>query len=240
MDLTDRQTQILRYIIEEYINTAAPVGSEVLDRKFNLGVSPATIRNEMVQLSRIGYLHQPHTSAGRVPTPKALKLYVRQLMHEEDLSVAEEVSVKEQMWDYRDDLDDLLRQATRALADRTKCIGLALTSDEKIYHSGYFHILDKPEFFDIDVTKTVFSLLDHVDELINIFNRASSEDPIHILLGDDFDNKYLEPVGIVFSDFAVGDIQGSIGVVGPSRLPFYYVIPLVRHLSLTIQDIAQS
>jgi len=240
MELTDRQIQILKHVIEEYITTAAPVGSEVLDRKFNLGVSPATIRNEMVQLTRSGYLKQPHTSAGRSPTPKAFKLYISQLMQEEDLSVAEEVSVKEKMWDFRDDLDDLLRQATRTLADKTKCIGLAVTSDNKIYHSGYFYVLDKPEFYDIDVTKTVFSLLDQVDELFHIFEHASGDDPIHVLLGDDFQNKFLEPVGIVFADFNVSGVQGSIGVVGPARLPFYYVIPLIRHLSLTLQEIARG
>lgn len=240
MELTDRQIQILKHVIEEYITSAAPVGSEVLDRKYNLGVSPATIRNEMVQLTRAGYLRQPHTSSGRSPTPKALKLYINQLMQEESLSVAEEVSVKEKMWDYRDDLDDLLRQATRTLADKTKCIGLAITADNKIYHSGYYYILDKPEFYDIDVTRTVFTLLDKVDDLYQIFEKASGDDPIHVLLGDDFENKFLEPVGIVFADFRASGIQGSIGIVGPARLPFYYIIPLIRHLSVTLQEISRG
>src|SRR5690606_13680532 len=101
MQLSPRQIQILKIVVEEYIHTAQPVGSEMLDRKYNLGVSPATIRNEMVQLVAMGYLKQPHISAGRVPTPQGLKYYVTQLMKEEDLSVAEEVSVKERMWDAR-------------------------------------------------------------------------------------------------------------------------------------------
>lgn len=240
MELTDRQIQILKHVIEEYISTAIPVGSETLDKKYNLGISPATIRNEMVQLTRLGYLKQPHTSAGRTPTPVALKLYVSKLMNEDDLSVAEEVSVKERMWDSRADIDNLLRQATKTLADKTKCIGMAVTDNHKIYHSGYFHVLDKPEFYDIDVTRTVFTLLDESDELFAILERASGDDPIHILLGDDFENKYLEPVSIVFADFSLDNVKGSIGIVGPARLPFHYIVPLVRHLSLTLQEISKQ
>src|SRR3990167_1217541 len=80
MDLTDRQIQILRAIVEEYSQTAEPVGSERLDRKYGLGVSPATIRNEMVILAEMGYLSQPHTSSGRTPTPKAIRFYDERLI----------------------------------------------------------------------------------------------------------------------------------------------------------------
>lgn len=240
MELTQRQVTLLRIIVEEYIETAQPVGSEMLDRKYNLGVSPATIRNEMVQLVQMGYLQQPHVSAGRVPTPKAMKLYINQLMDEERLSVTEEVSVKQRMWDVRDQLDDLLREATRALADKTRCVGVAITTQRKSYHAGYLHLLDEPEFYDIDVTKKVFSLLDQSDELLLLLDQAVDEDPVHVLLGDDFGHQHLQPVGIVFSDFTLGDTQGSIGVIGPSRLNYSYIIPLLRHMSLTIQEITRG
>jgi len=239
-DLTPRQVDILKIIIEEYIETAQPIGSEMLDRKFNLGVSPATIRNEMVQLVRSGYLHQPHVSSGRIPTPKAIKFYVQQLMKEDDLSVAEEVSVKQRIWDVRGHLEDLLRESTRTLADKTHCVGLAVTSDHRSYHAGYFHLFDEPEFFDIDVTKTVFSLLEETGQLLSLLDRAQDEGAIHVLLGDDFDNRHLQPITIVFSDFNLGNTAGSIGIIGPSRLNYAYIIPLVRHLSRTLQDISSS
>ena len=79
-DLTDRQLQILKAIIEEFIETAEPVASETLDKKYNLGISPATIRNEMVKLTSSGFLKQPHTSAGRSPTPMGLKFFVDKLI----------------------------------------------------------------------------------------------------------------------------------------------------------------
>src|SRR3990167_8800265 len=99
--LTERQQEILRLIVEEYINTAEPVGSETIVRKHNIGVSPATVRNAMVLLTREGYLNQPHTSAGRIPSPAGIKFYINSLMKENQLSVKDEVSIKENLWEQR-------------------------------------------------------------------------------------------------------------------------------------------
>src|SRR3972149_8106535 len=118
-DLTQRQIEILKSLIEEYIETAEPVGSETLEKKHSLSASPATIRNEMVRLTEFGYLRKPHASAGRVPTPLAMKFYVKQLMKEKELSVAEEVSVKEKLWDSRDTEKHFLKEVTRSLAEKT-------------------------------------------------------------------------------------------------------------------------
>src|SRR5437762_12833664 len=108
-NLTRRQIEILKGLIEEYIKTAEPVGSETLEKKHNLSASPATIRNEMVRLTDLGYLKKPHVSAGRIPTPMGMKFYVKQLMKEKELSVAEEVSLKEQVWDLREKEREFLK-----------------------------------------------------------------------------------------------------------------------------------
>src|SRR5687767_11354549 len=100
-DLSDRQKILLKAVIEEYIESAEPIGSETIDKKYNLGVSPATIRNEMVRLTDLGYLRQPHTSAGRIPTSQGLRLFIQELMKEKQLPVAAEVSIKEGMWQQR-------------------------------------------------------------------------------------------------------------------------------------------
>src|SRR3989304_9438753 len=136
--LSARQIQILKLLIDEYIETAEPVGSEALDKKYNLGVSPATIRNEMATLIKAGFLKQLHTSSGRVPTPKAIKLYIDQLMVEKQMSLAEEVKAKEDVWDARGDMDSLLEEATHALSQYTKSMAIATVSDsDKIWHAGY-------------------------------------------------------------------------------------------------------
>ncbi|MFH2019438.1 MAG: hypothetical protein ABII80_02395, partial [bacterium] len=135
--LSQRQIAIIKAIVEEYTSTGEAVGSDTLDKKFNLGVSPATIRNEMVRLEDLGYLKQPHTSAGRIPTPLALKLYVTELMQKQDLPVTEEVSVKDRIWDYRQKLERLLQESARVLSEKTGVIGIACTNDGEVYSSGY-------------------------------------------------------------------------------------------------------
>src|SRR3990172_4218401 len=123
--LSARQTQILKSLIDEYITTAEPVGSESLEKKYSLGVSPATVRNEMFALTRNGYLRQPHTSAGRIPTPRAMKFYIDQLMEEKQMSVAEEVKAKEEVVGARQDISVLLDEATHELAHITKSLSVA-------------------------------------------------------------------------------------------------------------------
>lgn len=236
MNPTSRQTQILKAIVEEYISTAEPVASEQLEKKHNLGVSPATIRNEMAHLSEQGFLHQPHTSAGRIPTPQGLRFYVDHLMQEKRLSVVDEVSTKEKVWDSRFNFDKLMHQTSLALAERTKNLSVIATDQGDIYYAGVANILDMPEFYDIDVTRTVLSLLDQQQRICQLFfDRDYGDSPVHIVFGADLDWPYFEPVAMAFTYFTTGDDhRGSMAVVGPNRLDYPYVIPTLRYFSQLI------
>jgi heat-inducible transcriptional repressor len=237
IDLTARQVQILRSIIEEYIQTAEPVGSETLDRKFNLGVSPATIRNEMVYLTKQGYLNKTHSSAGRIPTPIAMKLYVNELMKEKELSVADEVSAKERVWGFRKEIDELIYQTTRALAERSKALGIAMTDSTKLYHAGYANLLQMPEFYDIEVMRNVLSLIEEVSLLEEIFHFSATENPIHVVYGPELGNKYLNPIGVIYTTFTIGSHQCQLGLIGSHRFDYQYVIPMMRYFRTLIQDL---
>lgn len=240
-ELTDRQTKILKAIIEEYMKTAEPVGSEALEKKHELGVSPATIRNEMTALTKEGYLKQPHTSAGRTPTPAAFKFYVSTLMKEEKLSVAEEVAAKEKVWDARHDFGKLMQGVTRALAERTRALAVAATKEGDVYHAGYANILEAPEFYDIDVTRTVLSMLEEVQSLLDLFEKSFGEEPTHLLLGEELGYEFLEPCGMVFTHFQAGpERSGSLGVIGPSRLYYPRIIPTVRYFGDLIEELAKG
>lgn len=240
MELTERQVTILKAIIEEYIETATPVGSEVLEKKYQLRVSPATVRNEMVRLTKAGYLKQPHASAGRTPTKLAFKLYARQLMEEKQLSVSDEVASKEKVWDARFDFDKLMHEAVKALAQRTQDLALAMVDDGKVYHAGYANILSIPEFYDIDLTRSVLSLIDEITEVKKIFSRAFADEEVHLLLGDELGYDYLEPCGMVFCNFDAGSRKGSLGVIGPNRLKYPTVIPTVRYFKGLIEELAKN
>ncbi len=240
-DLTERQLQILKTIVEEYIETAEPVGSDTLDKKFNLGVSPATIRNEMQKLTNAGFLKQPHTSSGRTPTSGALKLYVDKLMKTKELSVADEVTVKQKIWDYRAEMDKLLREATKALAKQTGTMSLAATDEGNIYSSGVGNILDMPEFYDIDITKHLLETLDDYTYWWSIISDLVQIDhPLSVLLGEDLKRKFLSECGGVFICFTSPTHKGAIGVVGPYRLNYSKIIPMVRYMGDLINEIAIS
>lgn len=239
LNLTSRQIQILKTIIEEYIETAQAVGSEMLDKKYNLGVSPATIRNEMVKLTELGYLKQPHTSAGRTPTPMALKHYVNTLMQPQQLSVTEEVAVKEKIWDYRHEPDRLLREATKTLAERTKMLAVTTTDDDDVFYSGTANILDMPEFYDIDLTKSILTLLDHMDYWHSLLERTvASSEPLQIMVGDEFGQRSFEACGGVFTRLSLPEQHGgAIGVIGPCRLNYAYIIPIVKYMGNLLDEI---
>ena len=229
-DLSDRQRLLLKAIVEEYIDNAEPVGSEIVERKYNLGVSPATIRNEMVRLTDLGFLRQPHTSAGRVPTSIGFRFYIQELMKEKQLPVAAEVAIKEDMWQQRHQQDRLLSQAVRSLAQRCSMLGLAVDDQGQIFYSGAANILDWPEFYDIDVTRFVLSLFDEFPTLQQIIGKAVGNDPIHILFGEELEYEHLRTTGFVFTRYEMGQRGGVIGVIGPARMNFALIIPYIKYI----------
>ncbi len=240
-DLTARQVEILKSLIEEYIETAEAVGSETLEKKHNLSASPATIRNEMVKLTELGYLKKPHVSAGRIPTPMGMKFYVKQLMKEKELSVTEEVSLKEKVWDLREQEREFLKQVTRTLAERTKALAFTTTNEGDLFCSGYANILDMPEFFDIDLTKNLLLAIDEAGFFTNLFAGQIDDSDIHILLGEELGPRLSGPYGFVFTRYHTPmSLTGEIGVLGPSRLNYTNVVPTVRYFGDLIGEIAKG
>lgn len=237
-NLNQRQIDILRAVIDEYINSAEPVGSDTLEKKHNLGVSPATIRNEMVRLTEMKLLKQPHTSAGRVPTPAALRYYVAHLMKPESLSVAEEVAVKEKIWDYRQEVDKLLREATKTLAEKTKALALTATKDGDLYYAGTANILDMPEFYDFELTHELLAALDHFDYWSQLLSQPSSL--VDVILGEEMGTSLLSQCGFIYSRFESPHVSGAIGVVGPTRLNYPRIFPKVRYVAKLIGEFASN
>jgi len=114
-ELTPRQQLVLGLVVRDYVTTAQPVGSKTIS-DYGLGVSPATVRNEMGRLEELGYLHQPHTSAGRVPTEQGYRYFVERLMRESDLPVAEQRTIRHQFHQVGVDLEQWMRLAASVLA----------------------------------------------------------------------------------------------------------------------------
>ncbi|OGM27676.1 hypothetical protein A3D00_02025 [Candidatus Woesebacteria bacterium RIFCSPHIGHO2_02_FULL_38_9] len=238
--LTARQTQILKALIDEYIKIAEPVGSFALEKKYDLGVSSATIRSEMVNLTKKGYLRQPHTSAGRIPTSVAMKFYIDQLMEERSLSVVDEVKAKEEVWDVRRDFGKLMEEATHALAEKTNSLAVSATDEGDTWSSGYSYIFENPEFGNMEVCRSVFELLEQERRIHELFFEKFLGTPMEVLFGEDLGWDYFEPVGIVATRFATGKKQGAIGVIGPFRLNYSAIIPTVRYFGNLIHELTEG
>jgi heat-inducible transcriptional repressor len=237
--LTARQTQILKCIIDEYIETAEPVGSESLEKKHSLGVSPATVRNEMAALTKIGFLKQPHTSAGRIPTPKAMKFYVNQLMEEKQMSLTDEVKAKEEVWDVREDINALFREATNALASRTNSLAVGtLEGSNRVWHAGYSNVFANPEFTDLAVCESLFGLLEEANRISELFFGHEFASPVDVLFGEELGWRDLSPIGVVATRFSIAGREGALGVIGPVRTSYPTVIPIVKYFGNLIQEVA--
>ena len=136
MDLSERQVGLLKAIIQEYIDSSDAVGSQKLVEKYKLKVSAATVRNEMVDLIKKGFLEMRHTSAGRTPTTMGFRFYVDQLLDESELPILQEVAMKQKLWPVRFEFEKLLRQAAIALSEFTKKLAITTTYDGHVFYAG--------------------------------------------------------------------------------------------------------
>ena len=145
MELTDRKKQILKVVVEDYIQTAEPVGSKTIAAEMGGSVSSATIRNELADLVELGYLEQPHTSAGRVPSPKGYRLYVNELMERQKLSLDETEKINQSLQLKMEELDRVIAQAGRAVSSFVNYPAYMTTVGKKKLTARRFELLPVDE-----------------------------------------------------------------------------------------------
>jgi len=237
MSLTQRQNQLLKAIVEEFIETGSPVGSVELVKKYKLGYSPATARNEMNALMRQGYLEQPHTSAGRIPAVLGYRTYLDSLFEEADLPVLQEVAIKQRLWQNRSNFEQVLRAASLVLSEFSKYLAVATTESGHVFSGGAVNILDYEEFYDIDITRSVLNLLDHHDLFTSIFDKARGDGGVTVLIGDELELPNFERCAVVSFPYQAGSHRGYLAVLGPCRLKYGEVLPLVRYVGGLIEEL---
>ena len=177
--LADRPREVFRHLVEAFLASGEPVGSRTLSQRLPLALSPASIRNVMADLEAMGLLYAPHTSAGRAPTEKGLRLFVDGLLEIGELAPDERVAIEARMSGSGRGIEDVLTQATQSLSGLSRCAGLMVT------------------------TKADSAL------------------------------KHVEFVAAPYAN-AAGKIVGVIGVLGPTRLNYGRIIPMVDHTAKVI------
>jgi len=156
MELNERKLKILQAIVQDYIDYAEPVGSRTLSKKYDLGVSPATIRNEMADLEELGFLMQPHTSAGRIPSDKAYRLYVDYLMQVKKIAAIQRNQMKENLVKRFGEIEQLLQYSSRVLSELTQYTTVAIAPQIKGSKLKYLQLIpiDREHIVAVIVTDT--------------------------------------------------------------------------------------
>ena len=232
--LTDRQQRILQAIVEQYAEVASPVGSSLMAKVFN--VSSATIRSEMAELERHGYIKQPHTSAGRIPTDKGYRFYVNNIAESAPETPAERRAEKALATRVSSGgvADHVIKNAVDTLVELTHNLGLATIGDQ-LYMSGLSNLFGQPEFMNNGQVREVASLLDNLEPWLY---EAAPNEPLSVYIGQE------NPIGrsagcsLIVSRFRSNYSDRSyIGVLGPTRQSYRDVMMLVRRTGEALEEV---
>lgn len=200
MPLDERKFLILQAIIDDYITTAMPVGSRTISRKAGVGFSPATIRNEMSDLEELGYLDQPHTSAGRVPSDKAYRLYVDHLMKAGKLTADERERIHDDMQSKGAQVDAVIRSAATVLADATQYTSVIVAPNLGTLRIRHIQLVPVSEETALMILVTNLGIVK--DAVIRVPGGLSADDLYSIsrMLTERLANKPLEDVRAAFAE----------------------------------------
>ncbi len=239
--LTARQEKLLKFVIQEFIETAEAVGSLTLGEKYDLEISPATIRNELAELCKLGLLDKTHASSGRVPTTRALKWFLKNTDDlEEKLDAIRIANIKEHLFQNRFNIDRLLLKAVNMLSELTNNTAVALFNNRK-FTAGLASFTKQPEFNDMDDLAKVLEFIEDYDFLFDLFSKYSGKKTIQVLIGEETGIKDLEQTAVAFSNIRLhGNDYGYLGVIGPNRMRYQRVLPSLRYVSESIEDIVEG
>ncbi len=228
--LTPRQEKILQAIVEQYAEVASPVGSSLLAKVFN--VSSATIRSEMAELERKGFITQPHTSAGRIPTDKGYRHYVNSLGQNDDDRVSRQAYAIERQIKDSGEIEQAITNAIHALAVTTDNFSIGIWNN-RIYQYGLAGLLGHPEFFGgpeaLEIARLVESLPEVIKQIYDDNNRVT------VCIGQE--NPMFQSAGAssIIGRVKTPDGQGFIAVIGPTRQNYSQVIGLVDYVSKSLE-----
>lgn len=215
--LKERQQAILTAVIQEYIDTARPVASRDLVRRFRLEVSPATVRSDMLSLDELGYLEQPHTSAGRIPTDKGLRFFVDHLASEILLSPEEQTQIRHRF--HLRDEDEFIRAFGRTIAEISGMFTMAgLSDDGYFYETGFSGVLEEPEFQDPYTTRMFGRVVDALGQDLNEWRGDIEEEKERIYIGNENPRKDARECAMFFSHWQhPRGFNGFLAMIGPRR-----------------------
>ncbi|MFA5023734.1 MAG: hypothetical protein WC523_02130 [Patescibacteria group bacterium] len=224
--ISERKKYLLETILKEYVKTAVPVSSGVLVEKYKLDISPATVRNEMMELEDEGYIYQPHTSAGRVPTEKAYELWLAGL---------KEAKKKKELKDTESELLEKLfkheeaafRQTAKAIAEMANGAVFWAFHKNDLYYTGLSNLFAQPEFNRVDKLCDMSAIIDRLEEIIDeTFEDLNPGEQVLVGSKNPFGN-FLSTVLVKYRN---NNTDGVFGILGPLRMDYARNLALVEFI----------
>lgn len=229
----ERKKRVLQAIIKHFIQTAEPVGSETILVSYRFHVSPATIRNDMKSLEIEGFIIQPHTSAGRIPTDKGYRLFVDEmadydLARQEVVQYLNEVKEQHNIEKVREKLYDAVSLLTKA----SGLVSFATTPDNpRTFFLGMSNVLRQPEFAHNVVNACdVMEVLEKSDNFVTTLNNLDIDDSVQTFIGEENILKETQSCSIIVSKYHQKDYSGFFGLLGPKRMNYAFNIVLVEEI----------
>lgn len=235
----DRRTQVLKAIVQHFISTAEPVGSNTIIVSYKFHVSPATIRNEMASLEKDGLIYQPHTSSGRVPTELGYRKYVDEIADfvaarkraAQLLSTIHQEYALEKIREKIYDMVNILARATNNVSFAT------VPDNRRTFFLGLSNVLKQPEFQnDPSRASQVVEVLENDDNFINTLHDLGIGEEAIAFIGQENILPQIQSCSIIVAKYQLGDYHGFFGILGPTRMDYPYNIALLEEMKRLLAD----
>lgn len=220
--MNSRQEKILSAIIEEYTQTAIPVGSSILVEKYNLEVSSATIRSDMVHLEKEGFLYQPHISSGRMPTDKGYRYFVEEIMGDKELSKKEQQSLQKEFLKLKAQNTRLTRTTAKLMSHLSGNLAISgLLGKDEFSDFGMRDLMNQPEFKEIDEMCRLAEALDYVDETFDKIVAELGDGETRIYIGGENPIHEISNCSMIVTPYLnrAGE-KGVLALIGPKRMKY--------------------
>lgn len=235
MDITERQKRILIAIIEEFMNSADEIGSLSLVERHQLGVSPATIRNEMARLMELGLLEKSHISSGRFPTDQALRLYVSNILNSSSLNPLITVEIRQGIFRDRFSRESVLNSILQILSEETDSVVYLLINGVCRYW-GLSNLFKYEELRDWEKIQRIVNILEDKDFLKNMMDRYSGNG-VSLLIGEESGIKDLEGCSLIFTSLPFWDSSDAyVGILGSKRMDYARCVPALREVQSAMRN----
>lgn len=234
-----RRQQVLKAIVQHFIDTAEPVGSNTVILKFNFHVSPATIRNDMAALEEEGLIYQPHTSAGRIPTDLGYREFINEIADYEQArkeAIKVLASLREEY--SKEKAKEFIYDAVKLLSRATNTASFATVPDSaRTFYLGVSNILKQPEFSSDAVhASQVLEVFEHSDNFITTLNELNVGDEIKAFVGEENIIPQIQSCSIIVTRYSVRGFDGFFGLLGQKRMNYAFNIAMLEQIKSLLEQ----